>query len=162
MRVWAVAAVAFLQVFLFVSHWFLYRTLVAFWPPFLPLTAEGSIYLRNLLFVLSASFIVAALLGFRFANGFVAFLYKLASIWLGVLNFLFWAAWLCWLAALLLRHREKGNFEALPKWAFWLLGGWLGFSLLGEWLGRLNPRLAEYTLLLPIVTTTVGLLSARK
>jgi multidrug efflux pump subunit AcrB len=62
------------------------------------------------------------------------------------------------LAALLLRHREKGKFEALPKWAFCLLGGWLGFSLLSEWLGRLNPRLAEYTLLLPIVTTTVGLL----
>ncbi|HVX11495.1 MAG TPA: multidrug efflux RND transporter permease subunit [Pirellulales bacterium] len=61
------------------------------------------------------------------------------------------------LAALLLRHREKGKFEALPKWAFWLLGGWLGYSLLTEWLARLSPRLAQYTLALPIVAAVLGL-----
>lgn len=34
------------------------------------------------------------------------------------------------LAALLLRSRERGKYEALPKLAFLLLGGWAGF----EWL----------------------------
>ena len=72
--------------------------MVAFWPSFLPLSAEGSWYLRGALYVLSASFIVAALLGFRFSNAFVAFLYKLAAAWMGILNFLFWAACLCWIA----------------------------------------------------------------
>ena len=107
---------AFLQVFLFCSHWFVYRTLVAFWPPFLPLTAEGSLYLRTTLFVLSATFIVAALLGHRFSNGFVAILYRLASVWLGVVNFLFWAAWLCWLTALLLRMMPHGSAALIRPW----------------------------------------------
>src|SRR3954465_6870889 len=38
LKVWAVSAVAFLQIFLFCSHWFLYHTLMTFWPAFLPLT----------------------------------------------------------------------------------------------------------------------------
>jgi predicted MPP superfamily phosphohydrolase len=76
---------------------------VAFWPPFLPLSAEESFYLRNTLYVLSATFIVGALLAHRFTNGLVAFLYRMASVWLGTANFLFWAALLCRLAAALLR-----------------------------------------------------------
>ncbi len=60
------------------------------------------------------------------------------------------------LAALLLKHREKGTFEALPKWAFWLVGGWLGFMFLTDWLGRVDPRLAEYPIALATATTVVG------
>ena len=98
LNVWGIAAIAFLQAFLFCSHWFLYHTLVAFWPSLLPQSAEASLYLRGALYSLSASFIVAALLSFRFSNAFVAFLYKFAASWMGILNFLFWAACVCWIA----------------------------------------------------------------
>ena len=103
MKVWAVSAVGFLQLFLFWSHWFLYHTLVAFWPPFVALTPGVLWDLRAILFFLSISFIIAALLGFRYSNLFVRLMYKLAAVWLGLLNFLFWAAWLCWVTALLIR-----------------------------------------------------------
>ncbi|HMB06046.1 MAG TPA: efflux RND transporter permease subunit, partial [Isosphaeraceae bacterium] len=38
------------------------------------------------------------------------------------------------LAALLLRSRVKGKYEALPRLAFVALGGWLGWQYLGPWL----------------------------
>jgi len=137
LKVWAVAAIAFLQAFLSCSHWFLYRTLVTFWPPFLPLTAEGSLYLRNTLFVLSASFMVAALLGHRFNNGLVGVLYKLSSIWMGIFNFLFWAAWLCWLAALFLRFLPANTAAAVRPWIGTVL---FGAAILISVYGFINAR----------------------
>jgi uncharacterized protein len=95
------AAVAILQIFLFSAHWFVYRTLMAFRPPFLSLPPGAAVYLQAGLFALSMSFLVAVLLGHRFANGLVAFFYACAAAWLGILNFLFWAACLCWPASLL-------------------------------------------------------------
>jgi uncharacterized protein len=103
LKVWAVSAVALLQVFLFLSHWFIYLALIAFWPPFWPLTPAGILDLRMALLLLSISFIVAAMLGFRLATGLVSLVYKIAAVWLGVLNYLFWAACLCWLASFSLR-----------------------------------------------------------
>ena len=38
------------------------------------------------------------------------------------------------LAALLLRPREKGVYQALPRIAFLALGGWLGWEYLAPWL----------------------------
>jgi predicted MPP superfamily phosphohydrolase len=102
LRAWAVFAVAFLQAILVSTHWFIYHTLVSFWPPFLPMTPIGLEYLRGALFLLSISFIIAALLGYRYSNIFVSLIYKIAAVWLGILNFLFWAACLCWIAAFLL------------------------------------------------------------
>ena len=58
--------------------------------------------------VLSVSFIVAALLGFRFSNWLVAFIYQIAAVWLGLLNFLFVAACLCWIADFVLRFALPG------------------------------------------------------
>ena len=47
------------------------------------------------------------------------------------------------LAALLLRPREKGTYEALPRLAFVALGGGLGWQFLGPWLApHLEPTLA--------------------
>jgi uncharacterized protein len=149
LKVWAVSAVAFLQVFLSCCHWFLYRTLVAFWPPFLPLTARGSLCLRDTLFVLSGTFIVAALLGFRFGNRFVGFIYKLASVWLGVLNFLFWAAWLCWLVALLLRIVPADASSTIRPWIGTVL---FGAALLISVYGFINARVfreRRITVMLP-------------
>ena len=138
MKVWAVAAVAFLQIFLSFCHWFLYRSLVAFWPPFMPLTADGSLYLRNTLIVLSASFTVAALLGFRFDNRFVAWMYRLASVWMGIFNFIFWAAWVCWLAALLLRFFLPGANAMIRPW----IGAvFFGAALFISLYGFINARL---------------------
>jgi predicted MPP superfamily phosphohydrolase len=94
LKVWAVPAIAFLQVLLFSAHWFLFHTLVSF----LPISAAGAADLKAGLLAMSFSFIVAAMLGFRYANVLVALIYKVAALWLGVLNFFFWAACLCWLA----------------------------------------------------------------
>jgi hypothetical protein len=49
--------------------------------------------------LLAFSFMTAALLGFRYTNWAVMLFYRLAAIWLGFLNFIFWAACLCWLIA---------------------------------------------------------------
>jgi hypothetical protein len=138
LKVWAVSAVALLQVFLFCFHWFLYHTLVAFWPPFMPLTATGSLYLRNTLITLSASFIIGALLGSRFSHGLVAFVYKLASAWLGILNFLFWAACLCWLGSLLLRLAPAESAAAARPWIGTVL---FGPAILISLYGFINARI---------------------
>ena len=138
MKPGAVAAVAFLQVLLFCSHWFLYHTLVAFWPSFLPLSADGSLYLRGALYAFSVSFVVAALLAFRYSNPFVAFLYRLAASWLGTLNFLFWAACLCWFvdfgAGLI---GQGSSLSARP----WIGTVFFGLAVLISIYGFLNARL---------------------
>lgn len=140
MNVWGVAAIAFLQVFLFCSHWFLYHTLVAFWPSLLPLSAEGISYLGGALYALSASFIVAALLGFRFSNGFVAFLYKFAASWLGIFNFFFWAACLCWIADFLAQVIGRETAHSARPW----IGTFLfGAAILISLYGFINARLIQ-------------------
>lgn len=135
MKVWAVSAIAFLQIFLFCCHWFIYRTLVAFWPSFLPLSADASVYLRDTLLVLSTTFVIAASLGYRFSNPLVAGLYKFASIWLGIVNFLFWAAWLCWLGALV-AHFTAGS--AARPWIGTVL---FGTAMLVSIYGFINARI---------------------
>ncbi len=54
------------------------------------------------------------------------------------------------LAALLLKPRQKGVFEALPRPAFMILGAWLGWQFLA-------PRLAPALPLPPWLTTTAPL-----
>lgn len=100
MKAWPVLGISIVQAFLCVAHWFLYRTVIDFWYPLAPATVLG---LRIALSLLSISFIVAALLGFRFSSWLVAFMYQVAAIWLGFLNFFFWSACLCWIADLALR-----------------------------------------------------------
>ena len=48
--------------------------------------------LRVAMLALAFSFIVAALLSFRFNNPIVVFIYEIAAVWLGFLNYFFWAA----------------------------------------------------------------------
>ena len=47
--------------------------------------------------VLAFSFVVASLLSFRFSNFAVRLIYWLAAVWLGFLNFFFWASLLAWM-----------------------------------------------------------------
>jgi hypothetical protein len=86
--------IALMQAFLLAAHWFVYRTWIAFWPPSSP---QGALVLRIAVLLLAISFISAALLGFNYANRTVTLLYRLAAVWLGFLNYFFWAACLCWM-----------------------------------------------------------------
>ncbi len=83
-----------MQGILLLAHWFIYRTWIAFWWPSGPL---ASMVLRTALTLLAFSFVSAALLGFYFANRPVMLLYRIASVWLGFLNYFFLAACCCWL-----------------------------------------------------------------
>jgi hypothetical protein len=89
-----------MQLLLLLAHWFLFRTWVLFWPAMTPTTAS---YLRDALALLGPSFIAAALLGFYYSHWAVRALYNIAAVWLGFLNYFFWAACLCRLTALALR-----------------------------------------------------------
>jgi multidrug efflux pump len=60
------------------------------------------------------------------------------------------------LAALLLRHREKGKVEALPKGAFWLIGGCLGYLFLTPWLTGLDSGRIVNVWVLAVVATALG------
>ncbi|MGA3081288.1 MAG: metallophosphoesterase [Terracidiphilus sp.] len=99
MKAWPVVGIALMQGFLCLAHWFIYRTCVVFWRPLSP---SATLALGTALTLLAFSFIAAALLGFNYTSRLVTALYRLASVWLGFLNFFFWAACLCWLARLAL------------------------------------------------------------
>ncbi len=119
------------------GHWFIYHTLVSFWPPFLPMTPVGLEYLRGALFLLSISFIIAAVLGYRYSNIFVSLTYKIAAVWLGILNFLFWAACLCWIAAFLLDLAAPRAAVTARPWIGTVL---FGTALLVSLYGFINAR----------------------
>jgi predicted MPP superfamily phosphohydrolase len=111
--------------------------MTAFWPPFLPLTASGRLGLRDALLLLSVIFILAALLGHRFGNRIVGMFYKLASAWLGIVSFLFWAAWLCWLSAFLLRLTPPVTAGAVRPWIGTVL---FGAAILVSVYGLINAQ----------------------
>jgi uncharacterized protein len=101
--------VALVQGFLFFGHWFIYKTWTVFWQPPDP----PGIGAAQIAFIaLSLSFVVASLLAFRYANFAVRLLYRIASIWLGFMNFCFMAAWLCW--AVYLSGRLSGHAISRP------------------------------------------------
>ncbi|MGA3370822.1 MAG: metallophosphoesterase [Terracidiphilus sp.] len=95
MKAWPVVGIVLMQGFLVAAHWFIYHTWIAFGGSPGP---WGTTALRMAISLLAFSFIAAALLGFYSANSLVTLLYRLAAVWLGFLNFFFWAACLCWLA----------------------------------------------------------------
>lgn len=92
MKAWPLLGVVLIQFILFLAHWFLFHTWVAFWPA-LDLAAP---WLRPAMLVLAFSFAPITLLTFRFSNPLVNFCYIAAAAWLGFLNFLFFAACLSW------------------------------------------------------------------
>ncbi len=126
MKVWAIPAIALIQILLFAAHWFIYQTLVSF----VPLSSVGTVAARIALLVLSFSFIFAAMLGFRYSNPAVAFIYKAASVWLGTLNYLFWASCLCWVAWQAVRMAAPG-MATKPVIGEVLFGAALLISLYG-------------------------------
>lgn len=96
MKVWPGLGIVLIQCFLCFAHWFIFHTWMSFWP----LEPAGAHALAAALMVLSISFVAAALLGYRSSTLLVEIFYRIAAVWLGFLNFFFWAACLCWLVAL--------------------------------------------------------------
>jgi uncharacterized protein len=88
-----VVFVTVFQIVMFATHWFLYETWLLFWGP-MSLVARHT--LADTVAVLSFSFLAATLLAFRYNNPAIRVLYRLASVWLGALSFLFLAAIASW------------------------------------------------------------------
>lgn len=93
MKAWPLLGITIIQAILLLAHWFLYRTFVDFW---FPLSPAAALALRAAVIPLAVSFVAAALLGFRFSNLAIRVFYTLAAAWLGLANYLFLAACLCW------------------------------------------------------------------
>jgi predicted MPP superfamily phosphohydrolase len=87
LKAWPVVAILVIQAILFLGHWFVYSTFIAFCPGLAPATE-----LRVALFVLAFSFVFASLISFRFSNPVVGVIYWVAAVWLGFLNFFFWGS----------------------------------------------------------------------
>jgi len=86
--------VVILQAVLFLTHFFLYET----WT-FSSANARipGPLWIKLVLGVLSATFIPASLLAFRYTNAFVRVVYRIAAVWAGLLSFLFIASVCSWM-----------------------------------------------------------------
>lgn len=89
MKAWPVVAILVIQAILFLGHWFVYSTFIAFCPGLLPGAAAD---LRVAMIVLAFSFVLASLLSFRYSNPVVRVVYWAAAVWLGFLNFFFWGS----------------------------------------------------------------------
>ncbi len=135
MKLWPVAGILVVQVSLSLAHWFIYDTLIFFGGNLSPATVLA---LRVALTLLAFSFMVGALLSFKFSNLLVELIYKVAAVWLGFLNFFFVAACLSWLAWYALLATELG---ANPPAARHFIGvGFFALALLAGIYGLLNAR----------------------
>lgn len=83
--------IAVFQSLLFLIHLLLYETWIYATPN------QARPWIAWTLGVLSASFVAASLLAFRYSNAFVGVFYKVAAVWVGVLTFLIFAAILSWI-----------------------------------------------------------------
>lgn len=93
MRARIAVFVFIVQLILGLGHILVYETWRHFWASPSP---AGIVFARVAFLLLSVSFVAASLLAARYYNRIVRMFYTLASIWLGVFNFLFLAAALCW------------------------------------------------------------------
>ena len=136
MKGWSILGIAIVQIILLLAHWFLYATWVAFgWP----MGPEALAVLRTTLLALSFLFVVAALLGFRFNNVLVSKLALVSSLWLGLLNFLFFGAWAVWAVDIVLRFALPGNMHLAIR--PWLASGLLAVAVIASIYGLINARI---------------------
>ena len=124
---WPIGAIVVMQSLLWLAHWFIYAT----WTALEPMSRQTSRALAVVLFVLSISFTISAILTFRFANGLVAFLYKISAAWIGILNFLTWAACLSWIAMLGLRVAGMDTISAKQDLGLAIFGAAIAVSIYG-------------------------------
>ncbi len=135
MKVWPVFGIFFVQVILLLAHWFLFHTWIAFLDA--P-SAQAVLVLRIVLLVLAFSFVFAALLSFKYSNPLVTFVYKLAAVWLGLFNYLFFAACLSWVA-----------------WYVWAASGISASPM------QARPWIAGMLAAIAVATTLYGMTNAR-
>lgn len=130
MKAWPVLGIVIVQIILCLAHWFLYSTWIIFW---WPLGSVVGFELKTALILLSVSFMTAALLSLRYANWFVTSIYRIAAIWLGLLNFFFVAACLSWFTdfALRLMASKQVAIAARPYVAGILFAAAVGASVYG-------------------------------
>jgi predicted MPP superfamily phosphohydrolase len=104
--------IVFLAVFqtvLFLVHGFLFFTWIYFWAP--RIAGESSYgdagflnhsRLLASMAILSISFLVTSLTGFRLTNIVLRFFYRITAVWLGFVNYAFFSAVACWVSYLAL------------------------------------------------------------
>ena len=109
MKAWPLLGIALMQTLLMLAHWFLFRVAMDFWPGMPHFLA---LMLRDAMYLLGPSFIAAALFGFYYENLPVRTFYRIAALWLGFLNYFFWAACLCRLSEVIFRLTPwAGRFD---------------------------------------------------
>lgn len=135
MKVWPLLGIGLMQAFLLLAHWFIFHTLVVFCGN---LTPSQTLALGTSLFLLAFSFIAAALLGYYFSSLPVRLIYKIAAVWLGFLNYFFFAACFCWLANLTFQLSPFA--PALPQYRPLIAGVLFTLAFLTGIYGLLNAR----------------------
>src|SRR5271168_1679733 len=121
--------VAIVQSILLLAHLFVYETWLFFWGTPQP---RGLAAFRIAFVLLAFSFVAATLLAHRYFNGPVRTFYRIASVWLGIFNFLFIAAIFLWLAYPLTR------LFAPDLSLRYLAGTFFGLALLASLYGIVN------------------------
>ena len=109
---WPLRAIVIMQTVLFLGHWLIYHVVNSFWT----LTAAESRALGVALLLLSVSFTISSTLSFRSSSPLVSAFYKAGAVWLGSLNFLFWAACLCEAADLVFYFALPARLAAVRTW----------------------------------------------
>lgn len=111
MKAWPVVAILVIQAILFLGHWFVYSTFIAFSPGLTPVAAAD---LRIVMIILAFSFVFASLLSFRFSNSVVRVIYWAAAVWLGFASFFFLGSAVIRLAWLAIKYSHlAANPESL-------------------------------------------------
>jgi predicted MPP superfamily phosphohydrolase len=135
LKAWPVLGIGIVQAFLLLAHWFIFFTLAVFCANLGP---ERIHALGIALLVLAFSFIFAALLSFRFSHPLITAVYRAAAVWLGFLNFFFFAAclsWLLWFALLV-----SPLAPDLPQYRPLIAAGLFGVAFAAGVYGLLNAR----------------------
>jgi predicted MPP superfamily phosphohydrolase len=135
LKAWPILGISIVEIILLLAHIFVFHTWMSFWESPGP---TGVLVMRSILLALAFSFVAASLLSFKFHNVLVVYLYKFATIWLGFLNYFFWAACLCWLV-----------------WYAWLAVG-LSANPAGA-----RPLIADVLFAAALLTGIYGLINAR-
>jgi len=131
LRAWPVLAITIIQSILFLAQWFICRTWIAFW---FPQTPALDFRLSTAVFLLTFSFVISAMLGFRYSNWLVALFYKVTAAWLGFINFFF-------LAAIFSRLADLGfRLAALPSPRPLIAGSLFGIAILTGIYGLFNAQ----------------------
>lgn len=137
------AFLAIFQTVLLAAHLLVLGTWLRFWGT--P-SANWLTGLKAVALVLALSFMAASLLSFRYWNAFTRTFYRVAAAWLGVINFLFFAAIGVWLTMGL---KAAGGFA----WSgSAIVATWYGVAIAAALWGMINAsmtRVSRITVRLP-------------